>query len=81
MDHYGYIWLSASEREDVREAAGGGALRMVLSPECEYLGDTRLPSGAMSYGKLLSRTTDEETGAVTFIVYEIRSAIEGFVYP
>ncbi len=81
VDDYGYIWLSVTEHDDDREAAGGGYLRMVLSPEGEYLGDTRMPTGSKSYGRLMHITTDEETDELILIVYQLRSAVEGFTYP
>jgi hypothetical protein len=84
LDDNGYIWLGTSEREADREAAGGGFLSMVLSPEGEYLGNTRRPLGrwfTTSHGRVLILVTDEETDAEHLIVYHIPSAIDGFTYP
>ncbi len=83
LDEYGYIWLTVPEQESEREAAGGGRLCMVLSPEGEYLGNTRLPqgSGRICRGRVMTITSNPETGENHLIVYEIRSAIDGFVYP
>ena len=81
VDEYGYIWLSVTEHDDDREAAGGGFLRMVLSPEGEYLGDVRLPTGSRCYGRIMHITSDEETDELILIVYQLRSAVAGFTYP
>lgn len=80
-DNYGYIWLETTEHDTDRMEAGGGFLYMVLSPEGEYLGNTRHPLGNICYGRLLVISTDEETGVKNLIVYQIQSAISGFIYP
>lgn len=81
FDTYGYMWLAIAEHDTDRLAAGGGSLYMVLSPEGEYLGISRRPTGGIYYGRILTRSTDEETGIVNLIVYQIHAAIEGFTYP
>ncbi len=82
VDEYGYIWLSVSEPESEREAAGGGGLSMVLSPEGEYLGNTRLPQrGGIHRGRIMAITSNPETGENHLIVYRIRSEVAGFSYP
>ena len=81
IDDQGYLWIGVTEREEDREAAGGDYLRMVLSPEGEYLGDARLPGGAISSGRLTHTETDEETEELILIVYQLHPAVAGFAYP
>lgn len=82
VDQSGYYWLRIPEMvERYREL--GGTLHRVLSPEGEYLGDTRWPSMFCTPGdgRLFSRETDEETGLNRLVVYRIRPAVQGLKYP
>ena len=81
IDDHGYLWIGVTEREEDREAAGGDHLRMVLSPEGEYLGDARLPRGLISSGRLTRTETDEETEELIIIMYQLHPAVAGFAYP
>lgn len=56
---------------------------LVLSPEGEYLGTTRLMTGEVNvcYGHLLTIQEDEETGAQDLIVYRIHPVVRGLEYP
>lgn len=81
IDDYGFIWIGVTEREEGREAAGGNYLQMILSPEGEYLGDTRGPGAPKSHGRILRIMTDDETGESILIVYQLHPAVEGFTYP
>ena len=54
----------------------------ILSPEGQYLGDTRFPeNGVMNRGRFCAVRYDEETGEVDYVIYRIESAVPGFVYP
>ncbi|MFC1529106.1 6-bladed beta-propeller [Gemmatimonadota bacterium] len=82
VDQNGYFWLRIPEMyESYRES--GGTLYRVLSPEGEYLGDTRWPSisGTPGDGRLFTRESDEETGQTRLVVYRIRPAVEGLRFP
>ena len=83
IDDAGYIWLSVSEHQADYEAAGSRGLYRIISPEGEYLGDTRAPraSGQTGHGCRIARETDPDTGEITFVVYRVVSAVEGFTYP
>ncbi len=83
IDDAGFMWLAMVEHQADREAAGSRTLFKVISPEGEYLGNTRVPraSGPTRYGHRAARITDPDTGEVTMVVYRIVSAVEGFRYP
>jgi len=83
LDDAGYIWLGVDEHEAAREAAGFRSLVRVVSPEGEYLGDTRLPRGAgpVYHGHPIARVSDPDTGEITFVVYRLVPSVEGFAYP
>jgi hypothetical protein len=51
VDESGYMWLRKHETAEQREESGIVPFR-VLSPEGEYLGDTRCPFSALDYGYL-----------------------------
>ena len=80
---YGYFWLTDNP-DYTAEGVMETPLRLwVLSPEGEYLGDTRYPLmyGRVSRGYLCARQANEETGEIDYIIYRIESAVPGFVYP
>jgi hypothetical protein len=84
LDNSGYTWLRVSEHVDEVMDAGGGFLYRVLSPEGEYLGDTRLPPASLltvSHGELLVTYRDWDTGGTSLIVYRIEPAVPGLQYP
>jgi hypothetical protein len=84
VDNLGYTWLRVSEHVDEMTEAGGGYLYRVVSPEGEYLGDTRLPKAdlmSVSHGELRVTNRNWETGGTSLIVYRIESAIPGLQYP
>lgn len=83
VDIAGYIWLQVPEIYNAASESRGRRYR-VLSPEGEYLGDTRWPewmSGRVVRDLLLSKQLNEETGEAIPTVYRISSAIRGFNYP
>ena len=82
VDESGYYWLQHAELYEVRLEAGGPLCR-VLSPEGEYLGDSRWPTwyGTITRGLYLTMVSDEETGAITPTVFRIVPAVEGLKYP
>jgi hypothetical protein len=55
----------------------------VLSPEGEYLGDTRClaDEASISHGHVLTICNNEETGAQDLIVYKIRPLARGLRFP
>jgi len=83
IDDSGFIWLGdiwMSETE-IREY---GANMMVISPEGEYLGKSRIPGmvfAKFTRGRLLANYQNSETGEYKLIVYEIRPIVEGLAYP
>lgn len=84
IDGSGHIWLQVPEHSADRLAAGGGYLYRVISPEGEYLGDTRIPSIGrfiINRGRMLMNYFDCEAELPQLIVYQIEPAIEGFIYP
>ncbi len=83
VDDAGYIWLLQSE--SVAEAnAVDGSLFRVVSPEGEYLGDSRWPkviyNASISHG-CVCFLVEEESGEMIPVVYRIRSNVEGLHYP
>jgi hypothetical protein len=90
VDDAGYCWLGLYEPSMRKEEAGGSAFR-VISPEGEYLGDTRWPLVAMAdylvrgvtiaRGYLLAIERNPETYEMIPTVYRIGPAIAGFRYP
>ncbi|MFC1529142.1 6-bladed beta-propeller [Gemmatimonadota bacterium] len=91
VDDTGYYWLQRYELRTERLAAGGGSLFSLLSPDGEYLGDTRWPvsvtSGlwllypTISQGCLVATITDEETGEERVTVFSLKPAVDGLRYP
>ncbi len=85
VDDYGFFWLEIPESSvDRREA--GGILWRILSPEGEYLGDTRwppmiFPRTSVTWGHLAFWDDDEETGEEFPVIYRIRPAVRGLDYP
>jgi hypothetical protein len=90
VDDAGYCWLGLYEPSMRKEEAGGSAFR-VISPEGEYVGDTRWPLVAMAdylvrgvtiaRGHLLAIERDSETYEMIPTVYRISSSVAGFRYP
>jgi hypothetical protein len=80
-DDYGYIWLLYPYYPILVEETG--FVFRVISPEGEYLGDTKwpIPFGSLSRGHLLTVRNDEETGEEFLEVYRIESNSRGFIYP
>ncbi len=88
VDSGGYHWLRYSQSWSDIEADGGILFRLV-SPEGEYLGDTRMPpnrsvvmnEAVIANGKLLCVVEDPESGERIPTVYDIQSLVPGFRYP
>lgn len=83
VDGNGFIWLEKVGDRVLPFEERGPVVRMVLSPEGEYLGDTSFPinHGTLSRGHFLTSLTDNETGGDIFVIYKLVPAIEGFDYP
>jgi hypothetical protein len=89
VDDAGYCWLGQYEPTEKKEEAGGSAFR-VLSPEGEYLGDTRWPFVAfadylvrgvtIANGYLLAIERNPETYEMIPTVYRISPAVAGLKY-
>ncbi|MFC1529157.1 6-bladed beta-propeller [Gemmatimonadota bacterium] len=81
VDESGYIWLKHSEKfySDQEPAV----CWRVLSPEGEYLGETRFAAveASISHGHMLTIQENEETGVQDLIVYDIRPVARGLRYP
>lgn len=74
VDDHGYIWLEIPESDEEKEAAGGGVSFRLLSPEGEYLGNTRAPvTGTVMSGRLLGFRRDPETDERTPVVWRLIS--------
>ncbi len=82
VDDAGYYWLQIPEPYRQMGEAGGPLFR-ILSPEGEYLGNSRWPRtmGSVVSGCFLSYVTDKETGKYTPTVFRIIPVQEGFRYP
>lgn len=86
MDDAGYVWLQLTEMTAVIQELGGPAFH-VLSPEGEYLGNTRWPvvglvvSGAIAQGYFLGCVADQETGERIPTIFQIIPSVEGLKYP
>ena len=86
VDDAGYVWLQLPEMTAVIQELGGPAFH-VLSPEGEYLGNTRWPvvglvsSGAIARGCFMGCAVDQETGERIPTIFRIISAVEGLEYP
>lgn len=84
VDDSGFIWMLVSESQPERGEAGGNLYR-VLSPEGEYLGNSRWPTtlarARVSFGHLLFFESDGETGESVPVVYRITPAVQGLRYP
>jgi len=72
--------IGSRDRQMLEET---GFVFRVISPEGEYLGDTKwpIPDGSLSRGHFLTVRYDEETGEEFFEVYRIESNSRGFIYP
>jgi len=81
IDESGYIWLRHSEQ--FYGTVADSISWRVLSPDGEYLGETRCQAteAGLSYGHLLTIHENEETGAQDLIVYCIVPAVPGLRYP
>ncbi len=82
IDEYGYIWLRVPETDDRRRRRGGSAYR-VLSPQGEYLGNTRWPivEGLPTGGHLTGITRDPTTDEPHAVVFRATAQAAGFKYP
>ena len=82
VDNDGYFWLELWEPTYKKLSAGGPAFR-VLSPQGEYLGDTRWPgnSGTISNGRLVAMVTDFDTGEGVPTIYQIVPVPVDLDYP
>jgi hypothetical protein len=85
VDEHGYLWLRVIEHTADREAAGGGYLFRIISPEGEYLGDSRIPYPTpgirIAQGRMHVRWTPSDTEEQVLEVCSIRSVVRGLTYP
>lgn len=84
IDGTGFFWLQVTENTVDRQAAGGGYLYRILSPEGEYLGDTRIPSTGrftVNNGQMMINIYDREAETPQLIVYQIEPVAAGLKYP
>ena len=81
VDDAGFYWLRPPEQMFGEYEAVCDWL--VLSPDGEFLGRTRLMTNEVNvcHGHLLTIQENEETGAQDLIVYEIRPLVRGLRYP
>ena len=80
----GYLWLWVVEHSVDRDALGGGYLFRVLSPEGEYLGDTRVPYGlrfTLSDDRLMTTWYPPESDEYQMLICRIMPAVPGLTYP
>ena len=82
LDDAGFYWLRLPERMTVGQPLGKPLL-IVLSPEGEYLGQSRWPIAFPTFrnGLFMGPVVDEETGAVIPTIYRIRPVVPGLRYP
>jgi len=82
VDSNGYFWLRYWESTYQMLVNGGPRFR-VLSPDGEYLGDSRWPgsSGVIDNDLLLSWETNWDTGEFLPVIYRMVPIATGFTYP
>jgi hypothetical protein len=81
IDDYGWYWLRIPE---LNTRKLGGVSYRILSPEGEYLGDSRRPFGGsdtLHKGRCLTMCIDPDTGEPQVTVYRIIPAVDGLSYP
>ncbi len=84
FDYRGYLYLRALDTFKLTSIPEKEIDCFVISPDGEYLGKTRYPSGEsieFVNGRLLVNRLDNDTGEFTLTVYEIRPIVEGLKYP
>lgn len=82
MDDAGFYWLRVAVRFSGRQA-GEGILFYVLSPEGEYLGQSRWPTGYGTFKEdlFMGMVSDNETGSIIPTVFQVIPIVEGLKYP
>ncbi len=84
IDDAGFIWLKVPEHFIEEKEAGDRLRYMVLDPQGEMLGYTRVPNGRpfnINHGHFLSTEWVLEETRSRLRVYRIRSIIEDLQYP
>ena len=84
IDDADWIWLSLVEPPSEVQTEPWAPHYRVLSPEGEYLGDTRWPQledGHVWNGRLLGIQEDPETGEKIPTIWRLIPVAEGFIYP
>ncbi len=84
IDDTGFIWLKVPEHFIEETEAGDRPRYMVLDPQGEMLGYTRVPNGRpfnINNGHFLSTEWVPEETRNSLRIYRIRSIIEGLQYP
>lgn len=86
VDDAGYVWLQVPEITAAMQESGG-PMMYVLSPEGEYLGNTRWPvvgrvsSCEIARGLFLGCEVDQDTGKRTPTIFQIVPSVDGMKYP
>jgi len=82
IDDAGYLWLGIPEERD-HLSSFSGQLYRVISPDGEYLGNSRWPTinGNVTQGLFLGYVIDEETLGAIPTVFRIAPIVEGLIYP
>lgn len=84
VDDSGFIWLMDMDWISETEIEEYGANMMVVSPEGEYLGKSKIPGmvfAKFTRGLLLANNQNSETGEYKLKVYAIHPLVEGLEYP
>ncbi|MFC1529115.1 6-bladed beta-propeller [Gemmatimonadota bacterium] len=84
VDEEGWIWLHKRTQEVVDYEGPLTPRHMIMDNRGEVIGETTFPAGytaVFSHDRIIVEHRDEETGDRVWVVYLIRSAIDGFVYP
>jgi len=82
IDDAGYLWLGIPEERDHLSSFSGHLYR-VISPDGEYLGNSRLPTrnGNVTQGLFLGYVIDEETLGAIPTVFRIVPIVADLDYP
>lgn len=82
VDDAGYLWLGIPEEYDDMTSAGG-RLNRVISPDGEYLGNSRWPcrSGTVYGGMFIGYVENEDTDELLPTVFRIVPIVKGLNYP
>ena len=82
-DDRGYLYLTPMYSFEATPDSAETMGFMVISPDGEYLGITKPPTGRIEIigGRMLVNHSNSETGEFTLTVYDIRPIVRGLNYP